>query len=105
MPARTSYIAEEERLDLSFEGNLDVTVSEEVCAACKRVTANLKSCIIDLTAVDRLFDSGAALLQMLHKHLREYGTTVVILSDRPEITDRLATLTAGAWHISPLHRA
>ncbi len=104
MPARTSYIEEEQRLDLSFDGNLDVSVSGEVCDACKRVSANLKSCIIDLTAVERMFDSGTALMQMLYRRLREYGTTVVILSDRPEIRDRLAGVTDGAWHISPMHR-
>jgi len=80
-----SFIPEEDRLDLSFEGNLDVTIAMDVCATCKRVAPSLRSCIIDLSGVDRVFDSGVALLQMLCARVHRVGALVVILSARPEI--------------------
>lgn len=85
MPVRVSYIEPEERLDLSFQGTLDLTASQDVCDVCKRLPAALKSCIIDLTGVERLFDSGVALLKTLHRRLMDAGAIVVILSDHPVI--------------------
>lgn len=87
MPVNVSYIPAEDRLDLSFRGNLDVSVSQPVCDICKQIPSGLRSCIIDLSDIERLFDSGVALLQMLYRRLAGLGTTVVILSDRPEIRD------------------
>lgn len=92
MSLYVSYIAEEQRLDLTFDGNLDVSVSQDVCAICKRVSSSLRSCIIDLSGVERLFDSGVALLQMLYRRLNELGTTVVILSDRPEFREQIPVI-------------
>ena len=92
MPVQTSYIAEENRLDLVFNGNLDVSVSQNVCEIYNRASANLKSCIIDLSDVERVFDSGVALLQMLYRRLNEFGTTVVILSDRPEFREYIPVI-------------
>lgn len=92
MSVQTSYIEEERRLDLSFDGNLDVTVSQDICDICKRVSSDLRSCIIDLSDVERVFDSGVALLQMLHRRLEALGTTVVILSDRPEIREKVSLI-------------
>jgi hypothetical protein len=85
MPLHVSYIAPESRLDLGFHGNLDLTLSQNVCDICGDVPADLRCCIIDLTNIERLFDSGVALLQTLHRRLVEIGATVVILSDHPEI--------------------
>ena len=92
MSVHASYIEEEERLDLTFEGNLDVTVSRDVCDICQRAASGLQSCIVDLSNVERMFDSGVALLQMLHQHLEALGTTVVILSDRPEIREKVSLI-------------
>lgn len=89
MPAEISYIPEEERLDLSIRGNLDLTVSEEICGLCRRLPPALRYCIIDLSQVERLFDSGLALIQMLHGRLSEAGAKVVILSDSLEIRERM----------------
>ena len=92
MPVNVSYIPAEDRLDLSFHGNLDVSVSQPVCDICKQVPSNLRSCIIDISEIERLFDSGVALLQMLYRRLVGLGTTVVILSDSPEIRDWFPTV-------------
>lgn len=93
MPVQVSYISAENRLDLSFRGNFDVTLSQNVCDICKQVPASLRSCIIDLSDIERLFDSGVALLQMLYRRLVALGTTVVILSDLPEIRQRFPNST------------
>ena len=85
MSLNVSYIPQESRLDLSFHGNLDLTLSQDVCEVLSRMPADLECCIIDLSEIDRLFDSGVALLQALHRRLKEIGATVVILSDHPEM--------------------
>jgi hypothetical protein len=99
MPLQVSYIAQENRLDLSFDGNLDLTVSQDVCDICKQVPPDLRCCIIDLTDVRRLFDSGIALLQRLHRRLGEIGAIVVILSDHPEVRKWFPAVTR-----KPLYR-
>jgi ABC-type transporter Mla MlaB component len=93
MPLHVSYIAQENRLDLSFHGNLDLSVSQDVCDMCQQVPADLRCCIIDLTDIRRLFDSGIALLQRLHRRLGEIGAIVVILSDHPEVRQWFPTIT------------
>jgi len=93
MSVHASYIEEEERLDLSFEGNLDVTVSRDIFDICRRMAAGLKSCIVDLSGVERIFESGAAILQLLYRRMRSLGTTVVFLGDRPDIRDWIPIIT------------
>ena len=93
MSVHAFYIEEEERLDLSFEGNLDFTVSRDVCDICRQAAGGLKSCIVDLSNVERMFDSGAAMLQMLYRRMRSLGTTVVFLSDRADIRDWIPIIT------------
>jgi anti-anti-sigma regulatory factor len=93
MSVHASYIEEEERLDLSFDGNLDLTVSREVYEICRRMAAGLKSCIVDLSNVERFFHSGAAILQMLYRRMRSLGTTVVFLGDQPDFNDWISLIT------------
>lgn len=93
MAVHASYVAEEDRLNLSFEGNLDVTVSRDVCDICQRVAAGLKSCIVDLSNVERIFDSGIAMLQMLHQRMSVLGASVVFVSDHPEILKWMPIIT------------
>lgn len=93
MSMHASYVAEEDRLNLSFEGNLDVTVSRDVCNICQRVAAGLKSCIVDLSNVERIFDSGVAMLQMLYRRMSATGTSVVFVSDRPDILKWMPIIT------------
>lgn len=99
MSMHTSYIEEEARLDLSFEGNLDVTVSRDVWRICQRKAKGLKSCIVDLSKVERVFHSGAAILQMLYRRLSALGTTVVFVSDRPDIREWIPVITCVSRRI------
>ena len=98
MPLNASFIAEEDRLDLCFDGNLDLSISTDVCRICNKVAPGLKSCILDLSDVERVFDSGVALLQMLYRRLCALGTTVVILSDRPEVRACVSTIVSRPVH-------
>jgi ABC-type transporter Mla MlaB component len=89
MPIRTAYTERESRLDLSVIGNLDLTLSQSVYEICARLPRSLRFCVIDLSDVERVFDSGIALLHMLHRRLKEFGTTVVIHGDRAEVGSRI----------------
>lgn len=89
MPIRTAYTERENRLDLSFIGNLDLTLSQAVCEICARLPTSLKCCVIDLSDVERVFDSGIALLHMLLRHLKAFGTTVIIQGDTEQVQSRI----------------
>lgn len=89
MPMHSSYIAEEYRLDLSFSGNLDLSLEPHIHAVCMSTPPDLRSCIIDLYDIDRLFDSGVALLEMLQRHLAKQDVLVVILSNSRELRARM----------------
>jgi len=88
MPMSVTFIPEEDRLDLSFDGNLDLTMSEDLCVLSSNIPPSLRTCVLDLTRVDRVFDSGLALLQLLCTGLRRVGATLVVLGDHPEINPR-----------------
>jgi ABC-type transporter Mla MlaB component len=95
MPMTVFYIPEEDRLDLSFEGALDLRLAMEICDVCKHVSPGLRSCIIDLHKVDRVFDSGLALLQMLCARLQRIGALVLVLSDNPQVRERIPTILSN----------
>lgn len=105
MVVRASFIEEEDRLDLVFEGNLDVSVAQSVCDLCKRLKIGPRYCIVDLYGVERIFDSGVALLRMLSRRLQALGTRVLVLGDHPQILERLPTITAEFVAIPPLRAA
>jgi ABC-type transporter Mla MlaB component len=90
MPLRVTNI--ENRVVLVFEGNLDVSVSRDLFRVCRRASPSLKSCVIDLSETAHVFDSGLALLQVLYQRLIDNGTEVAVLSDRAEISEKVATI-------------
>ena len=90
MTMDASYIEEEERLDICFSGDLDLRVTRPLCTVCASVSAGLRYCIVDLSSVDRVFDSGLALLQMLDRRLRGLGARVVFFAEDPAMRARLA---------------
>jgi ABC-type transporter Mla MlaB component len=90
VPVESAYIRDEDRLDITFDGNLDFSLSSDVFRLCKHPPANLRSCILDLSRVSRVFDSGVALLQVLSRQFTQSGTMVVLLTDHPEITTRVS---------------
>ena len=85
MSLNVSYTPQDRRLDLGFHGDPDRTLSQDVCAVLSTVPADLEWCFIDLSAINRLFDSGVALLQALYRRLKQIGASVVILSDHPQM--------------------
>ena len=97
MPVQASYIERIGRLDVVFEGNLDVSVWLAVCDACKTMPPGLKSCILDLRRVEQVFDSGLALLRMLYQRLGEAGVTVSVLCDHPHIRSQIPLVTGLGW--------
>ena len=101
MPLITTFIASEYRLDLSFHGNLDLTITEQVCQIAASIPATLQTCIMDLTRLERVFDSGIALLWMLNERLKLIGATVVVLSDHPEILRRIPRLMSNVLSVVP----
>ncbi|QGU32866.1 STAS domain-containing protein [Thermochromatium tepidum] len=101
MPLITSFIPSEDRLDLSFHGNLDLTSTDEVCRVFAAIPANLQTCVMDLTQLERLFDSGLALLWMLNERLQHIGARVVVLSDHPEILSRIQRFMRNVLGVIP----
>jgi ABC-type transporter Mla MlaB component len=97
MPVQASYIERIRRLDVVFEGNLDVSVWLAVCDACKTMPPDLKSCILDLRRVQQVFDSGLALLRMLYQRLSEAGVTVSVLCDHPRIRSQIPFVMGEGW--------
>jgi len=105
MPMNASFVPEENLLDLSFRGNLDLTVTNAVCGIVPQLQDRLKTCIMDLTQVDRVFDSGIALLRMLSGDLHRVGATVVVLGDHPEVCSRMPLIQGDASYPSRRHLA
>lgn len=100
MSMSISFIPEEDLLDLSFNGALDLTVTQAVCAILPQLSENLKTCILDLTRVDRVFDSGIALLRMLSTNVHRTGARVVILADHQDLDAQLSLIRADASYTS-----
>jgi len=92
MPVSVSFVPKEDRLDLSFDGNLDITVSQAVCGISTHIPARLRTCVMDLTRVQRVFDSGIALLRMLCASLHQAGAKVVVLGDHPDLRRQIPTI-------------
>lgn len=101
MPMITSFIESEDRLDLSFHGDLDLTITEEICQLFAAIPSTLRTCILDLTGLERVFDSGMALLWLLNEQLKHIGATVVVLSDHPEILQRIPRIMSNALSVVP----
>ena len=101
MPLTTSFIASEDRLDLSFHGNLDLTITDDILRVFAAIPANLQTCIMDLTRLDHVFDSGLALLWMLNERLQHIGARVVVLSDHPEILQRIQRIMSNVLSVVP----
>jgi len=92
MSVYASYVEEEDRLDLSFHGNLDFGVSHSIFDIVRSVSSSLQSCIIDLSEVRHVFDSGMALLRTLCCRLRDLEVTIVILGNRSNVAERIAAM-------------
>jgi len=81
MSVSVNYAPHEALLSLRFEGNLDVSAAMPVCDLCRRVPRDLERCVLDLSRVERVFDSGVALLQMLYTRVAGRGAAISIVGD------------------------
>ena len=102
MSMNASFILAEDRLDLTFQGDLDLTLSDSVCRLLANIPAGLLTCIIDLTRIERVFDSGIALLWMIGERLDRIGARMLVLSDHPLILQQLPRIMANVLMIIPL---
>ena len=58
---------------------------------------------MDLTRVERTFDSGIALLRKLSADLHRAGATVVVLAEHPDVRGRLSLIQVDATYPSRRH--
>ena len=89
VPLNVIYIEEECRLDVRIEGNLDLSLSRDLFGLCERLDAGIRTCVVDLCGVIRLFDSGVALLKVLRKRLADIGAMLIVITDKSEMAARL----------------
>jgi len=81
MSVDVAHYPEEGRVDITIEGNLDLTLSSQILNVCKLVDARLVICVIDATRVSRVFDSGLAVLMLLTNRLAQFHVRLVIVGD------------------------
>jgi hypothetical protein len=76
-----SHYPDEDRLDLTFTDNLDLTLARQILEACEYVDSHLMTCVIDTTRVVRVFDSGVALLKLLMQKLTQFHVRLVVVGE------------------------
>jgi ABC-type transporter Mla MlaB component len=81
MSLDVAHYPEEHRLDVAIEGDLDLTLTSRILEACKFVDAGLVICVIDVTRVSRVFDSGLAILMLLTDLLAQFQVRLVIVGN------------------------
>jgi len=92
MSLDVAHYPEEDRLDLTIEGNLDLTLTSQILEACKFVDNGLAVCVIDATRVTRVFDSGLAVLLLLARRIVKFQARLVIIGNNAGL--KLDTLPA-----------
>ncbi|WP_260291195.1 hypothetical protein [Sedimenticola hydrogenitrophicus] len=68
-------------MQITVDGNLDLTLTRPMLGVCAQVDDNLLVCVIDCSRVVRVFDSGRALLMLLTNKLREFEVRVIVIGD------------------------
>jgi anti-anti-sigma factor len=104
MSVNMSFTPESEFLELYFEGKLDVTMTREVFEIIPiiyKLEDAVQTCVLDLTQVDQVCDSGMALLYTLNGALRRAGATVVVLGEHPDVRKNLSLTERSAVSRAP----
>jgi ABC-type transporter Mla MlaB component len=70
---------------LRTRGNLDLSIAFWLFGACTYVDERLQTCVIDITRVSRVFDSGVALILVMLKRMQKYQVELVIVGDNPAL--------------------
>ncbi len=73
----------ERRLEIVIAGDLDLRLTAGILEAAQLVEPGLNVCMIDLAGVQRVFDSGAALLRLLLAKLEDCDVPVVVQGEVP----------------------
>ena len=89
MPLETALIPDEERLDLTVHGRLDLSLTQGVIDLIHEPPRRLRTCIIDLTRVQQSFASGLALLRLLDERLSRRGVWILVLTDDQHLLQQL----------------
>ncbi|WP_275096681.1 hypothetical protein [Sedimenticola hydrogenitrophicus] len=80
-----SYILHGEGLQITVDGNLDLTLTRPMLGVCAQVDDRLLVCVIDCSRVIRVFDSGRALLMLLTQKLQAFEVKVIVIGDIPAV--------------------
>jgi anti-anti-sigma regulatory factor len=81
MSLDVAHYPEEDRLDITIEGNLDLTLTSQILEVFKVIDAGLAICVIDATRVTQVFDSGLAVLMLLMNRLAQFRVSLVIVGN------------------------
>lgn len=96
MPLSVTVCPAGDQIYLMFTGNLDISASIPVCDLCRRISPEVLLCVLDVRKVERVFDSGIALLQMVSERVQRRGGTVVLRGEHPELKRHLAQFSTPA---------
>jgi anti-anti-sigma regulatory factor len=83
MGIEIGHYPDEDRLDLTVEGNLDLTLTGEILRVCSLIDRRVRVCVIDSTRILRVFDSGLGLMMLLLEKLKAFGVTLIMIGEIP----------------------
>lgn len=83
MGIEIGHYPDEDRLDLTVEGNLDLTLTGEILRVCNLIDRRVRVCVIDSTRILRVFDSGLGLMMLLLEKLKAFGVTLIMIGEIP----------------------
>ena len=90
MSVNVRMYSDDKLMILRFDKSLDFSITREICSVCERVAPGVKLCIVDLREVERVFDSGVALMSMLCKRLRQLGAEISFRGMHPDLQRHMA---------------
>lgn len=71
--ADLDYEIEDGHLQIRIDGSLDLRCAFALLLIGQTVDGSINACTLDLTGVDRIFDSGIAVLVLVTRELKEKG--------------------------------
>jgi len=95
MPLSVTLCPAGDQIYVVFTGNLDISASIPVCDICRRISPEVLLCVLDVRKVERVFDSGIALLRMLSERVERGGGRVVLRGEHPELRRHLSQVSAS----------
>jgi anti-anti-sigma regulatory factor len=94
------------RLKLTLAGNLDLTLTQGILRACGLIDRGVTVCVIDVSAIERVFDSGIGLLMLLASRLEAHRVRTITIGEIPGLPASAARLSGlPAPHRAPTAEA